>query len=320
MKRVSMLLLVVFALMLMVPASSGAQDATPVAGSTSSEPSLTTIIDDNEDSLLLKVNGDAAVNAGDVMRNAVVINGNLTVAGTVQENVFVAQGDAIISGTVAGTVTVVRGTLQLQDGATVDDVMLIDSTLNRAEGATVTGDIDDRGLDFSFGRGLAIFSLLWWIGMTIVALIAAALFAWMGRSQLFGSVGALKNDFLKSLITAIVLWILLPLGAALVLFTLVGAPLALLILLVVLPILWLLGLIVVGSWLGSLIIKPTTTGRVIAAAVLGTFLLSLVSLIPFVAIITSIAAILGSGAFVYRAFEAAKNPTIPAVPGWSVQN
>ena len=57
-----------------------------------------------------------------------------------------------------------------------------------------------------------------------------------------------------------------------------------------------------------------------AAAVLGTLILSLISLIPFVAIVTGILAILGSGAFVYRAFESAKNPTIPAVPGWSVQS
>ena len=51
----------------------------------------------------------------------------------------------------------------------------------------------------------------------------------------------------RCLITAVVMWILLPLGAVLILFTLVGAPLSLLTLLVVLPILWLVGLIVVGT-------------------------------------------------------------------------
>ena len=179
-----------------------------------------------------------------------------------------------------------------------------------------TGDIEDRGLDFSFGRGLAIFSLLWWVGMTIVALVAAAIFAWFGRKQLFGSMDTLKNDFVKSLITAIVMWILLPLGAALILFTLVGAPLALLIFLVVLPALWLLGMIVVGTWIGSLIIKPTDTGRAIGAALLGTLIVALVSLIPFVAVISSIAAILGSGAFVYRAIKNRNAVEVPSISGW----
>lgn len=318
MKRLAALFVFLFGLLFLVPAIALAQDATPAADATPENTVLTATINDEDDSALIKVNGDAVVAAGDTIQNAAVVNGNLTVAGTVEENVFVAKGDATITGTVNGTVTVIRGTLNLMAGSTVDDVMLIDSDLNREDGATVNGDIDDRGWDFSFGRGLAIFSALWWGGMTIVVLVAAAIFAWLGRSQLFGSVGALKSDFLKSLITAIVIWILLPLGAVLIIFTLVGAPLALLILLVVLPILWLLGLIVVGSWLGSLIIKPTSTGRVIGAAILGTFILSLISLIPFVAFVTGIAAILGSGAFVYRAFESARKPTIPAVPGWSI--
>lgn len=320
MKRFAAIFLFVFGLLVVAPVIASAQDATPAAEATVDGSSVSAVISDEDDSVLIKVNGDAVVAATDTIKNAAVVNGNLEVLGTVEENVFVARGDATISGTVKGTVTVVSGTLNLLPGSNVDDVMLIDGTLNRSEGANVTGTIDNRGLDFSFGRGLAIFSALWWVGMTIVALVAAALFAWLGRNQLFGSVGALKNDFVKSLITAIIIWILLPLGAALILFTLVGAPLALLTLFVVLPLLWLLGMIVVGSWLGSHIIKPTSTWRVIAAAMLGTFLILLVSLIPFVAIFTGIAAVLGSGAFVYRAFEAAKNPTVPAIPGWSVQS
>lgn len=315
MKRSAALIVFLFGLVFMLPGAAIAQDATPEASGTPTS-EVTFNLSDGEDSVLLKVNGNTQVAAGDTIENAVVINGNINVAGTVEDTVLVVKGDAVVTGTVNGTISVVRGTLTLESGSTVNDVMLIDSDLNRADGATVTGDLEERGLDFSFGRGFAIFSLLWWIGMTIVALVAAALFAWLGRKQLFGSMETLKNDFVKSLITAIVMWILLPLGAALILFTLVGAPLALLILLVVLPILWLVGLIVVGTWLGSLIIKPTDTGRAIGAAVLGTLILSLVSLLPFVAVITSIAAILGSGAFVYRTISNRNSTDLPAVPGW----
>lgn len=286
-----------------------AQDASPTAAETSPDAStVIATITDADNSFMMKVKGDVAVPAGTTIRNAIVIQGNLNVAGTVEDNAFVVDGDAVISGTVVGTVTVIKGTLTLENGSTVDDVTLIESTLVRADGATVTGEIDDRGYDFSFGRGFAVFSALWWIGMTIVTLVAAAIFAWLGRAQLFGSVGTLQGEFVKSLLTTIVAWILLPLGAALVIFTLIGAPLGLLIVLVVLPALALLGTIVVGAWLGSYIIKPTDPARAIGAAVLGTLILSLISLIPFVAIVTGIAALLGSGAFIYRALAHRNTP------------
>ncbi|MCA9859925.1 MAG: hypothetical protein KC438_09390, partial [Thermomicrobiales bacterium] len=50
----------------------------------------------------------------------------------------------------------------------------------------------------------------------------------------------------------------------------------------------------------------TTTGRAIGAAVVGTLILSLVSLVPFVGVITALAAILGSGAVVYHAIKQAQ--------------
>lgn len=312
MKRSAALFVFLFGLIFLLPAAAFAQDATPAATGTPTSV-ITANFSDGEDSVLLKVNGNTQVAAGDTIQNAIVINGNITVAGTVEDAVVVVKGDAVVTGTINGTISVVRGTLTLEAGSTVKDVMLVDSKLTRADTATVTGKLESRGLDFSFGRGLAVFSMLWWIGMTIVALVAAALFAWLGRKQLFGSMETLKNDFVKCLITAVVMWILLPLGAVLILFTLVGAPLSLLTLLVVLPILWLVGLIVVGTALGSYIVKPTSTGRAIGAALLGTLILSLVSLIPFVGIITSIAAILGSGAFVYRAFNHRNATDLPAV-------
>jgi hypothetical protein len=315
MKRFVALFVFLFGLAFLIPAAALAQDATPEASGTPTS-EITANLSDGEDSVLVKINGNTQVPAGDTIKNAVVINGNINVAGTVEGTVLVVEGDAVVTGTIEDTISVVRGTLTLEAGSTVHDVMLIDSDLVQADGATITGDLEDRGLDFSFGRGLAIFSALWWVGMTIVVLVAAAIFAWLGRKQLFGSADTLKNDFVKSLITAVVMWILLPLGAALILFTLIGAPLALLIFLVVLPALWVIGIIVVGTWLGSLIVKPTDTGRAIGAAVLGTLIVSLISLIPFVAIVTTIAAILGSGAFVYRALTNRNATDLPTIPGW----
>lgn len=310
MKRTFALLGFLVGVLVFASGGARAQDASPVAApvATPDIPAIIATITDEANSFVFKVKGDLAVPAGDTIQNAMVIKGNATIAGTVEQNLFVVKGDVVVSGTVTDSVTVIRGTLTLENGSTVGDVTLIDSTLVRADGATVTGSVDDRGYDFSFGRGFAIFSALWWIGMTILALVAAAIFGWLGRAQLYGSVGTLQSEFVKSLLTTVVMWILLPLGAALILFTLIGAPLGLLIIFVVLPVLWLLGSIVVGAWIGSYILKPTDTGRAIGAAVLGTLILSLLSLIPFVAFITGIAALLGSGAFVYRALAHRHTP------------
>ncbi len=310
MKRTLALLVFLGGVLFFMSGGVHAQDASPVAApaATPEGPVVVATITDEENSFSFKVRGDLVVPAGDTIQNAAIIQGDATVAGTIEQNLFVIDGDVVVTGTITDSVTVVRGTLTLENGSTVGHVTLIDSTLTRADGSTVTGDIDDRGYDFSFGRGFAIFSALWWIGMTILLLVAAAIFAWLGRAQLYGSVGTLQSEFVKSLITTVIMWILLPLGAALILFTLVGAPLGLLILLVVLPALVLFGTIVVGAWLGSYIIKPTDTGRAIGAAVIGTLIISLLSLIPFVGFIAGIAALLGSGAFIYRALAHRNTP------------
>jgi cytoskeletal protein CcmA (bactofilin family) len=269
---------------------------------------------DEDDTFLMRVNGSATIAADEVVDAALIINGDVDVEGTVNESLVVISGTARVSGTVGSDITVVRGDLELLPGATVDDVLLIDSDIVQDPAATVNGDIEDRSGDFSLGRGFAIFSLLWWVGLLIVGVAAAIIFAWLGRAQLFGAVETIRSSFVPSLITAIVIWIVLPIVAVLILFTLVGAPLGLSILLVLLPVLFLLGLIVVGAWIGSYIIKSPTTGGAIGAAVLGVIILAVVSLIPFVAIIVALAGMLGAGALVYRTFRRTRAGIPPTVP------
>jgi hypothetical protein len=269
---------------------------------------------DDDDSFVLRVNGTTTIPAGEVVDAAVIINGDVTVDGIINESLVVIKGTAIINGSVGSNITVVRGDLDLRAGSMVDDVMLIDSDLIQDPAATISGDIDERSGDFSLGRGFALFSLLWWLGMLIVGLVAGAIFAWLGRAQLFGAVETLRSSFVPSLITAIVVWIVLPIVAVLVLFTIVGIPLGISILVVLLPILLMLGLIVVGAWIGSYIIKSSTTGGAIGMTILGVIILALVSLIPFIAIITALAGMLGAGALVYRTFRRSQDRAVPVAP------
>ena len=264
-----------------------------------------------DDTFLLRVNGAATVPTGETVDAAVMVNGDITVDGTINKSLVVISGTAIVNGAVGGDITVIKGDLDLRAGAAVEDVMLINSDLAQDPAATVSGDIEERSGDFSLGRGFAIFSILWWLGMLILGIVAGAFFAWLGRAQLFGAAETLRSAFVPSLITAVILWIALPIVAVLILFTLVGAPLGISILIVLLPVMLLLGLLVVGTLIGSYIIKSNSTSGAIGTTVLGIVIVAIVSLIPFVAVIVGLAGMLGAGALVYRTFIRSRERALP---------
>ncbi|MGD9712958.1 MAG: hypothetical protein AB7V46_12935 [Thermomicrobiales bacterium] len=265
----------------------------------------------DDDSFIFRVNGDTTIAAGESVNAGLIVNGDVTVDGTVTDTLIVVNGTATINGVVGSELVVVSGDLVLNAGSEVDDVMLVSSNLTQDPAAVVTGEIEEQDNDFSLGRGLAIFSVVWWIGLVILGVVAAIIFAWLGRAQLFGSVETLRSSFVPSLITAIVLFIALPLIAAVIVFTLVGAPLGLSILFALLPVLLLIGWIVLGTWIASYIIKSDSQAAAIGTAALGAVILALISLIPFVAIIVLLAAMLGAGAVVYRSFRRATTRTLP---------
>jgi hypothetical protein len=265
--------------------------------------------DSEEDDFLLRVNGTTTIPAGEVINTAVIINGDVNVAGTIADTLVVIKGDAVITGTVESDVILIRSDLALESGAVVNDIMDINSDITGANDQTVTGDIEERSGDFSLGRGFAIFSILFWVGLLIVGIVAGAFFAWLGRAQLYNAVDTLRTQFVPSLITAILLWIVLPIIGGIIIFTIIGAPLGISILVVLLPILWLLGAIVIAAWIGHYVVPPTTRGRAIGSTVLGIVVIGLVSLIPFVAIVVGLAGMLGSGGLVYRAIMRSRDVT-----------
>jgi len=270
---------------------------------------------DDDDSFLFRVNGSASIPADETVNAALVVNGDIVVDGHVSEALIVINGTATINGTVGENVTVVRGDLILNAGSEVDEVMLVNSNLTQ-DPAAVAGDIKERDeADFSLGRGAAVFSFLFWLGVVIVGLVAALVFAWLGRAQLFGSVETLRSDFAMSLVTALALFIGLPIIAFLILFTLIGIPLALTILTALLPALFILGAIVFGTWIASHLIKSGSQAAAIGTAMLGVVILALIVLIPFVGwLVVIVGGILGAGALVYRSFRRASSGTPPQTP------
>jgi hypothetical protein len=259
----------------------------------------------NDDDLLLRVNGDVDLPAGESVNSLIVGNGDATIAGTVDDFLLVIKGTGSVTGRVDGDIVVINGTLRLEPTANVQgDITLVRSDLVRDPAAVVNGDINERS-SYSWGWGSAIFSLLFWFGTTIVVLVAGLLFAAFGARQLVGA-GRLATERIgESVVATLIVWIGLPILAVVAFITLVGIPLSLAILIVLLPALGFLGYIVSGTRLGSMILRRDYAdgSKPYLAAVLGLLILQLIGLIPFIgALIIVIATLYGAGALVYYAF------------------
>jgi hypothetical protein len=287
--RILRLVGLLFLALLLAPATALAQTAT----------------EGNNDSFIFHVNTPTTIATGQEMGSVVVIDDDVVVDGTVNDILWVVNGNATVNGTVDNDVLVINGTLNLAAGSTVKNITLIRSDLSRADGATVTGDISERSELFSFGWGEAIFSFVFWVGVTIVLLLAGLAFAALGGRQLVESGHALTAHPLESFLTALATFILLPILAVIAIITLIGIPLGLVIFMVLMPLLVLLGYIVAGERLGEWLVTVTGArlGRY-AAVLIGILALQIVGLIPFVGgLLVALATFFGSGALVYRLYR-----------------
>jgi hypothetical protein len=289
-RRRAVLLLITVALALL-PSTTRAQDP------------------DAEGGLLLRLNGDIRIPAGESSDTVIVINGDAIVDGTVTGGLVVINGDATVNGSVDEEVVVINGSVTLGDTARVGgDVSLVRSDLTRAPGAVVEGTVAERS-EFGFGRAGAVFSFLVWLGFTIVVLLAGLLFAAVGGRQLTGAAALLTSSVGGTLLGALLVWVGIPILAVLAFVTLVGIPLGFALLLFLLPALWLLGYLVagarLGTWLLDLMHRPVAADHPYLAVLLGLVVLQLVLWIPVLGgLIWVLAGVLGAGALALLAWHA----------------
>jgi hypothetical protein len=282
--------------------------------------------EDNDEGFILRVNGDVVIGEDERVAAVIVIDGNLRVEGTVTDFVLVIEGDALVSGTIEGNLTVISGDIELTSNAVVEDINSVRGDLIRAQGATVTGEIHERD-NFEFLWAVAgVFSLLFWVGMTVTMAVAALLFAHFGARQLSGAATLMTGDLVNSIIGTVFLWVGGPILAVLAFITVIGIPLGLGILLFLLPAMGFLGYIVAGTRLGTLVLSAggrERSGKPYLEAVLGVVLLQLLILVPlFGAIVVLLAAIWGAGSLAFviyrgaggKGFEPAESTTAAPAP------
>lgn len=252
---------------------------------------------------LMRIEGPIHLTADERAGTVMVISDTATIDGTVDDTLIVISGTAIVNGRVAGDIAVFSGTLDLRDGAQVNNVTLIGSTLNQDPGATVAGTVN-RQSTAAYSWARTAFAFFWWIGVTIVMLIAAVLFAALAGRQLATAGETIVRHPGASILTAIIVGIVIPILAVAAFVTVVGIPFGIALLIFLMPVLWFLGYLVSGTLLGAAIVRAirgeVEENQRVLAALIGVFLLQVIGLIPaFGPLIGFLAGALGAGAIVF---------------------
>lgn len=298
--------------------------------------------------VLVRVGAPVRVRAGETEQTVVVVGSDAVVDGAVLDDLVVVGGDARVAGRVAGDVVMVGGRLALEPGARVGGDVLLhgDSKLAQAPGATVDGAVR-RGAGISFGP---IAGWLVWLGVTVMLVLAGLLFAAVGGRQLDEAAALLLRRPGPVVVTTLVLIAAVPILAIIAFLTVIGIPAGIALLVALVPALGLAGYLAAAMALGDVLLRrlgrgrreepavraarveaapgrgrealaPGEPARALAAVhpyrevALGVVLFQIVLLIPFLGfLLVVLAAHLGAGALVYRAWLVWRRPRPEAGP------
>ena len=279
-----------------------------------SSPAAAQSVTDDE-SVLVRVNGDVTVPGDETHGLVLVIDGDLDIAGTAT-TVVVVSGRANLTGATVETLVVVDGVADLGAATRVTgDIHLVESDLVRDPGATVEGSIESGTGEFT--RGFWIIGFLFMIGWAVMILLASLLLAAVAPDFARRSGRTITAGLGPTVLAGLALWIAVPLLGIVLFATLIGLPAALMIWFALLPALGLVGFLVAGVRVGEYITGGTEgVGHPYLAAFVGVLILLVVGAIPVVGpLVVMVAGFLGSGALALRAFRSATGrPTAGAQP------
>lgn len=251
----------------------------------------------NTSSVVVAINHDATVGAGEDIDALVVIGGDALIEGTAR-TVTVIDGTATLRGAAVDTLVVANGTADLQAGTTVaGDVIQFDSTINNTQGATLGGTVRDAaGTLAGFALFLGFAALLFWIGTALATIVAGLALAAFGARQTRSAEAIISREPVKALLVGLGMMIAVPIVAILLMISVIGLPLGLSVLLFVLPTIFFVGYLVGAIWMGEWLLgrggRPAAE-RPYLAAFVGLIIGGILGLVP---LITAIISLFGLGA------------------------
>ena len=289
--------------------------ATAVALLLAPDPALA---QENPDDVYVRVNGTVDLAANESVDTLVAVDSEARVAGTVRDTLVIVNQTATVSGDIGRDAVVVNSTLRLEPTAQIGgDVVLINGQLSQADGAAIGGSVVERSgasIGAEFRRVTAAVSFIAWLGMTLLFVIVALVWATVGGHQLSAVAGLLGARPGLAAGAAVILWIIVvPIVAVVAFVTVIGIPTGITLLLVVLPLLWGLGYVTTGTRLGFFVADLRHTTPDLAhpylEAILGVVIFQIIGLIPIVGgIVVALAGLFGAGAILLHAWRRTRAP------------
>ena len=255
--------------------------------------------------------GRLDVAEGDVFQDAVIFDGDASVAGEVVDSVVAFNGDVSVSGTVNGDVVALSGRVTVVSGAQVDGDVVSQETAEVAEGATVGGEVRSGGLptDFDFGEYVAVSRVAIWFATSVSSLVLGLLLLlWAPRAGEAVAATA-AGRFGLSIGMGFVAFFGLPVAAVVAMITLVGLPLGIGILLGLGLLFW-MGYVTAALSIGRLLIKPPTSR--LLAFLGGWAILRVIAIVPGIGgIVWFLVTVFGLGALAVAARAAGRDAPSP---------
>ena len=282
--------------------------------------------DEGQRPVLMAVDGDLTLPAGEEADTIMVVGGTATILGHAR-TVIVIDGTARLDGATVGTVVAMSSPVSLGSGTEVSgDVLTLSSPVTRAAGVQVDGSVRDMSADIA-GLGLALGAMvaLLYLGFALATIGAGLLLAALAARQIRAAEALISREPLNVLAAAILGLVVGLVGAVVAISTVIGAPIGLGILLGLAPAAAFAGYLIAGIWIGDFILRRTSSNvvrdRPYLASVVGLVTLLILGVLPFV---TAIASLFGTGAIVLLAWRTLRatpapvrpiGPTVPAAPG-----
>jgi hypothetical protein len=265
---------------------------------------------------IIRIDGDAVVASGESRGVVIVIDGNATIAGHAA-SVLVIDGSVIIEGGTVDELVVIDGTVDARTGSVVTgNITLVDAEIQRAPGALIRGNIQ-HDTSYRLGEGLRIFGLIFGLGYALAVIIGGLVVAAVAPQQTRHIGSIIADEPGRSILAALAAWIILPIVAIVAMVTIIGIPLGIAILVFLMPALAFIGYLAFGIRLGDYLIEKIRgqreSDRPYLAVLLGIGGLVLVGWIPVLgSIISFLAACIGSGAIALAAWRTMKRTNQPA--------
>ncbi len=258
----------------------------------------------DDDGPVVVVTGRVTVPEGQKTDAVIILDGDAEIAGRVDGPVIATNGDIRVTGTVDEDVVAFNGRAIIEDGARVGGGVVSSDKPQVASGATVEDDVERVKFTNFFNALGWVLWLVWWLAVTVSTLVLGLVTVALFPRAADATVRAGRARPGPCIGWGFLLAIGLPVVSILLLFTILGIPLALVGLASVVP-LYALGFIAGALVFGRWIIKEPRS--LIVAFIVGWAILRVLDLIPVLGDLANFAAtIYGLGALAVAAWRATR--------------